>query len=92
MWLRKSRAPGSAPGGYSWTTAEDAVEVPDDLGLELLGIRDAGFSEVAPPVVEPEPDPEPDPAGDDKDDADGESGATPAVKRVGRPRKTPVAE
>jgi len=90
MWLRKSRAPGSAPGGYSWTTAEDAVEVPYDLGLQLLGIRDAGFSEIAPPEVAPEP--EPDPADDDNSD-NGEQSDTPApARRVGRPRKTPVAE
>ena len=90
MWLRKSRTPGSAPGGYSWTTTEDAVEVPDDLGLELLGIRDAGFSEVAPPAVEP--DPGPDPVDDDKGDSDEEPDTPAAPKRVGRPRKTPVSE
>lgn len=90
MWLRKSRAPGSAPGGYIWTTAEDAVEVPDDLGEQLLGIRDAGFSEVAPPTVKP--DPEPDPVDDDKDDSGEESDAPATPRRVGRPRKTPVSE
>ncbi|MEZ0089932.1 hypothetical protein ABH925_001073 [Streptacidiphilus sp. EB129] len=91
MWLRKSRAPGSAPGGYAWTTAEDAVEVPDDLAVELLGIRDAGFSEVAPPVV-PEaqvPDADAEGAGED---AGTEADAAAAPRRPGRPRKTPVAE
>ena len=89
MWLRKSRVPGAAPGGFTWETAEDAVQVPDDLGAALLGIRDAGFSEVAPPAVAPDPEPESD---DDKDDADAESDTPVAPKRVGRPRKTPVAE
>lgn len=87
MWLRKSRAPGSAPGGYSWTTAEDAVDVPDDLAVQLLEIRDAGFSEVAPPVAAPTPVSEP------ADDDSGEESDTPTpARRVGRPRKTPVAE
>lgn len=91
MWLRKSRAPGSAPGGYSWTTAEDAVEVPDDLGLELLAIRDAGFSEVAPPIVAPDPEPSPEPD-EDKGDSGEEPDAPAPARRVGRPRKTPVSD
>ena len=92
MWLRKSRAPGAAPGGYSWTTAEDAVEVPDDLAVQLLEIRDAGFSEVAPPAVNPPPEPESEPVDDDADDTGNEPDALVAPRRVGRSRKTPVAE
>lgn len=94
MWLRKSVVPGSAPGGFTWATAEESVEVPDDLAVELLGIRGAGFSEVAPPAPEPDPEPDPEPTSDA--DSSGEAGAevdaSAPAKRPGRPRKTPVAE
>jgi len=50
VWLRKSKVPGSAPGGLVWETLDDVVEVSDELGLELLGIRDAGFSEAPAPA------------------------------------------
>ncbi|MFF0409062.1 hypothetical protein ACFYUY_01330 [Kitasatospora sp. NPDC004745] len=46
MKLRKQSAPGSAPGGLTWATPDDVVEVPDDLAVELLAIRDAGFEHV----------------------------------------------
>ncbi|MGW1071579.1 hypothetical protein [Streptomyces sp. NPDC002537] len=50
MWLRKTRQlPGSAPGGYAWSTHEDVVEVPDGLATDLLAIPDAGFTEAAAP-------------------------------------------
>lgn len=46
MRLRKKVAPGSAPGGLVWATAEDVVEVPDELAVELLAIPGAGFEHV----------------------------------------------
>jgi len=49
-WLRKSKGlPGGAPGGFTWTTPQDAVEVPDELAGALLAIPDAGFETVAAP-------------------------------------------
>ncbi|MFF4403834.1 hypothetical protein [Streptomyces sp. NPDC001404] len=55
MWLRKTRLiPGSAPGGYQWNTPEDIVEVPDELGLDLVEIPGAGFEEVPPPATKDE--------------------------------------
>lgn len=51
MWLRKTRLlPGGAPGGFVWETDQDVVEVPDDLGLDLVTIPDAGFVEAQPPA------------------------------------------
>lgn len=90
MWLRKTRLlPGSAPGGFEWNTPDDKVEVPDDLGLELVEIPAAGFEEV--PVADiPQAD------------ATTEVSEAPGTKRRGRPAKdatiapadlgTPVAE
>ncbi|MEU4296347.1 hypothetical protein [Kitasatospora aureofaciens] len=46
MKLRKKNAPGSAPGGLTWSTPDDVVEVPDELAVELLAIPDAGFEHV----------------------------------------------
>ncbi|MEE6264876.1 hypothetical protein V2E29_04345 [Streptomyces diastatochromogenes] len=52
MWLRKTKLlPGGAPGGYEWNSDQDVVEVPDDLGVELVAVPDAGFAEVAPPAA-----------------------------------------
>ena len=51
MWLRKTRLlPGGAPGGFVWETDQDVVEVPDDLGLDLVTIPDAGFVEAEAPA------------------------------------------
>jgi hypothetical protein len=83
MWLRKTRLlPGGAPGGFVWETDQDVVEVPDDLGLELVAIPDAGFSEVAAPTADAKKDKPADEAPEDSGDA-----PTAAPKR-GRPRKT----
>ncbi|MDJ0342288.1 hypothetical protein QMK19_03680 [Streptomyces sp. H10-C2] len=57
MWLRKTTAPGAAPGGLVWTTPDDVVEVDDGLGVELLSIPGAGFSEAPAPAAEPEAGP-----------------------------------
>lgn len=58
VWLRKTKAPGSAPGGLVWNTPEDVVEVEDeDLALALLEIPDAGFLSVAAPA-DPAEEPE----------------------------------
>ncbi|RLU81126.1 hypothetical protein CTZ27_33345 [Streptomyces griseocarneus] len=76
MWLRKTRLlPGSAPGGYEWKTLEDAVKVPDDLGLDLMQIPGAGFEEVPPPAA--------------KDEVPADAGVTEApVKRRGSRKST----
>lgn len=51
MWLRKTKLlPGGAPGGLEWKSDQDVVEVDDEIGLELIAIPDAGFSEAAPPA------------------------------------------
>lgn len=55
MWLRKEKA-GNAPG-YTWENDGDVLEVPDELGLDLVAIPDGGFSEAAPPDDVPEPAP-----------------------------------
>ena len=82
MWLRKTRLlPGGAPGGFVWETDQDVVEVPDDLGLELVAIPDAGFVEVQPPAAA---DREKDEPGSNKDEAEA---SEPAAPKRGRPRK-----
>ncbi len=54
MWVRKTRHfPASAPGGHQWHTPDDVVEVPTDLGFDLLAIPDAGFLEATPPQAAP---------------------------------------
>lgn len=58
MFLRKATA-GAAPG-FTWHTSGEVVEVPDELGQELLEIPGAGFEEVAAPPAAPEPAPETD--------------------------------
>jgi hypothetical protein len=59
MWLRKANA-GSAPG-YTWKRDGDAIEVPDDLALELMERPGGEFTEVPvdeiPVAVEPVPVP-----------------------------------
>lgn len=65
MRLRKTITPGAAPGGHTWDTPEDVVDVPDDLALDLMAI--GGFeeadAEVPVEVVEaPSEDAPPDPA------------------------------
>jgi hypothetical protein len=81
VWLRKSKVPGSAPGGLVWESLEDVVEVPDEYGMELLAIRDAGFSEAPAPTRA-----EPGPADDDL----AEVAEAPTAPRRGRPRRTPT--
>lgn len=90
MRLRKTTGvPGAAPGGYTWDTDTDEVEVPDDLAAELLGIPGAGFAEVA---TDDEADSDT-PVRDDSP-ADGPGDTKPPAKtRTSRgPRKTTVAE
>ncbi len=53
--IRKDRA-GSVSGGWTWPEDGAVIPVPYPLALELLGIRDGGFT-----VHEPEPEPEPEP-------------------------------
>ncbi|MBB4893560.1 hypothetical protein FHS39_002591 [Streptomyces olivoverticillatus] len=79
MWLRKTRlVPGSAPGGYEWNHPEDAVEVPDDLGLDLVEIPGAGFEEVPAPAA----------GGEDRPPAADAGGVTEAPTRRRSPRKS----
>jgi hypothetical protein len=55
--LRKARAGGTSLG-YDWPEDGAVVEVPDDVAVALLGIKDGGFS-VAPEQPAPTPDPDP---------------------------------
>lgn len=92
-WLRKTKGvPGSAPGGLEWHTAEDIVEVEDDiLAAELLEIPDAGFVT----VPAPEPDPARNTAGGEQQEPEGEPApAKPARKTAASKAaaKTPVSE
>ena len=94
MLLRKEQG-GAVVAGYEWAEDGDVVEVPGDLGLELLAIKGGGFSEVLP-----EPDPEPEADGEDADgDGDGDEGddgkdaaSNPPKARRGRQPKTAVSE
>lgn len=78
--LRKTKGlPGSAPGGFTWATDKDVVEVDDELAIQLLEIPDAGFVTVAAP--EPK-------SGGKTDDADEKDSETAAKKDA--PGKTPT--
>ncbi len=50
MYVRKARAGSSAT--HTWPHDGAVVEVPDDLGAELLSIPDGGFTEVRPDLVD----------------------------------------
>lgn len=50
MFLRKEIGQ-SGVAGFWWEHDGDVVEVPWDLGVSLLGLRGAGFSQVEVPVV-----------------------------------------
>ena len=58
--IRKDKA-GSVSGGWTWPEDGAVVAVPYTLALELVAIRDGGFSVVEPPaedsgeVTEPAP-------------------------------------
>ena len=45
IWLRKETGQ-SGIAGYWWENDGDAVEVPWELGVNLLGLKGAGFSQV----------------------------------------------
>lgn len=106
MWLRKTRLlPGGAPGGFVWETDQDVVEVPDDLGLDLVAIPDAGFVEAQPPASTDSKKNEPvgeDPAevveapSDDAEtaaaQADDKVVEAPTTPKRGRPRKATQSE
>ena len=68
MRLKKETG-GCEVAGFTWANDGDVVDVPDDLGAELLAIPGGGFSYV-------EPDAEPaDPA---PDTTKGKAGTEPA--------------
>lgn len=48
----KKASPGSDSFGHEWPTSDSVIEVTPEEASALLAIRDAGFSEVAPPAVE----------------------------------------
>jgi hypothetical protein len=79
-WLRKTNAPGSAPGGYVWNTPEDVVEIEDEaLAAELLEIPGAGFVS----VPEPETDASPTGGGaESSDDGEAKAKDAPAPPRT----------
>lgn len=90
MWLRKHVTPGAAPGGYTWDSADHAVEVPEDLAHELLGI--GGFEVVEAPTgagPDTEPDDEAD-AADEPDEAEVIEAPVAPKKRPGRKPATPA--
>lgn len=90
MWLRKTKVPGSAPGGLTWNTLDDVVEVDDELGLELLAIPGAGFEEAPAPARKPVVEaPTTDAAAAP---ADAEVVEAPAAPKRGRPRKAAQPE
>ena len=47
-YLASRNTPASAPGGHTWDTPDDVVELPDDEANELLSIFAAGFYEILP--------------------------------------------
>jgi hypothetical protein len=63
MHVKAKNTPASAPGGHTWENEHQIVEVPDNLGTDLLRIGQ--FTEVLPTdpehplYVEPEPDGDP---------------------------------
>jgi hypothetical protein len=92
MRLRKTTGvPGAAPGGHTWDSDTDEVEVPDDLAAELLAIPGGGFAEVEVPTADSETPPE-DAGADSPAEglADAKTAAKPRQTRT--PRKTPVDE
>jgi hypothetical protein len=87
MLLRKEQG-GAIVAGYEWANDGDVVDVPGDLGLELLAIKGGGFTEVLP---QPEPEPEPESDEDGHDEGGDAADSSPKPRR-GRPPKTPVSE
>lgn len=91
MRLRKTAGvPAAAPGGYTWETIDDVVEVPDELGLDLLNIPGAAFAEVPAPAGKPESvtgTGEP-----SSPQVDAEVVEAPTTPKRGRPRKATQAE
>lgn len=60
--LRKARAGGTSLG-FDWPTDGSVVEVPDDVAVELLAIKDGTFTVAeVQPVTDPTPEPDPAPA------------------------------
>lgn len=94
MWLRKTRLlPGGAPGGFVWETGEDVVEVPDNLGLDLVAIPDAGFVEVQPPASGKKDKTEQDkPAGESEAEVVEAPTAAPKKRTPRKPAGTEVSE
>jgi hypothetical protein len=94
LYVRKNTGlPGSAPGGHTWTSPDDVVEVDDDFGLTLLAIPDAGFCEVAPPTATlPPVEVTQEPAGAEQEPAPTGEGEQSAPARAGRRKATPVSE
>jgi len=47
MYVKANTTPASAPGDFVWENEDNIVEVPDDLGTQLLRIA-GQFTEVLP--------------------------------------------
>ncbi len=64
LHVRKDHA-GSTTTGHHWPTDGAVLELPDEVALELVAIKDAGLTIVDPP-------PQPKRKGKTTDDDDGE--------------------
>jgi hypothetical protein len=49
MWLKKAHA-GSASGGYEWKSDGAVIEVPDEMGAELIEHPGGEFTEADKPA------------------------------------------
>ena len=79
VWVRKEQA-GSDSFGNTWDAAGAVVDVPYDEAVELLSIKDGGFSEGTAPVpadADGTADPDTD---DDPDGPDANGGGTEPAK------------
>lgn len=96
MYLRKAQA-GSSSTGHTWTEDGQIVEVPDEVGAELLKIPHGGFSDAGGPDPFVDPDDEDDELeGDELTDpekvTEPDPAAANAVTEPAPPAATPVAE
>lgn len=93
MFLRKAQA-GSSSTGHTWENDGDVVEVPDEVGAELIRIPFGGFTDAGgpDPFVDPEDDEEDEGPDDDPDNKVTEPGPTGVVTEPAPAAADPVAE
>jgi hypothetical protein len=91
MWIRKEKA-GGAPG-FTWEADGDVLEIPAELGLDLLAIPEGGFTEVPAPAGEttgdetPAVEPDPDPITEVTEAPPEQAARKPATGRTAKPTK-----